>query len=286
MSVRYLRPHRLTEALDALATFGARASLLAGGTDLVVRMRRGISQPEAIIDLSLLQELRGIQRDNQHLSLGALVTYREIEQCRDLAEWAPVLLDACHAVGAPQIRSRGTIGGNVANASPAGDSLPPLYVLDASIQLVSRAGARSVPIAEFFTGPGKTVRRPDELIQSVRCRVFESGERGYFRKIGERQGMFIAKVSVASTLVAKGDVVQRCRIALGAVAPTVIRVPAAEEYLAGRRLTAEAAREAGRLAMEVSRPITDIRSTASYRRHLVRVLVERGLRGMAGTDAS
>ncbi len=281
MSLRYLRPRQLSAALEALADWRERARLLAGGTDLLVRMRQGVIEPEVIVDLSALQELRGIRRDHEAIWVGALTTYHEIERFHELATWAPVLQAACRELGAPQIRTRGTIGGNLGNASPAGDSIPPLYVLDAEVLLASVQGERWVPITGFFTGPGQTVRRPEELIQGVRFRPFEEGEQGYFFKIGQRRGMFIAKVSVAATMRLEGNQVANCRLALGAVAPTVIRVPSAEQFLAGHALTPAAMREAAQLAAEASRPITDIRSTAWYRRRLVAVLVERGLGAMA-----
>lgn len=280
MSTLYLRPQRLDDSLQELAKWGDRARLLAGGTDLLVRMRQGVVEPEVIIDLGALRDLSGIYLDKDQVSIGALTTYGDIERCRELATWAPVLLGASREVGAPQIRSRGTIGGNLANASPAGDSLPPLYVLDAVVHLISVQGERWVPVGEFFTGPGKTVRRPDELIRQIRFPAFEEGERGYFRKIGQRRGMFIAKVSVAATLILEEDTVRDCHIALGAVAPTVIRVQSAEQFIVGKKLTSEAIQKAGELAMETSRPISDIRSTARYRRRMVGVLVERSLRAL------
>ncbi len=273
----YQRPPSLREALAALAQWGAQARLLAGGTDLLIAMRRGLCRPEVVIDIGLLDELRGIRRDGEQVTIGALVTHSQIRYSADLAAWAPLLVQACREVGSAQIRNLGTLGGNLGNASPAADSLPALYALEAQVRLMSLSGARWISIAEFFTGPGKTARRPDELIAAVRFRALEPQHHSFFLKLGQRRALRVAKVSAAGIVAMTDDQVQACRLALGAVAPTVIRLPKAEALLAGHKLTSESVAAAAKMASELCTPIDDIRSTVAYRRHMAEVLIQRGL---------
>jgi CO/xanthine dehydrogenase FAD-binding subunit len=280
MPAHYLRPTDLDEALQALAEWRERGLVLAGGTDLLVKMRQGTVHPEAVIDVGAVAELRGVRRDGNRVTVGALTTHSQVEQSAELAAWAPLLRQACREVGSAQIRNRGTLGGNLGNASPAGDTLPALYALDAEVLLLCAGGERWLPVAEFFTGPGQTARQPHELIAAIRFRASEPGERSFFGKIGTRRAMRIAKASAAGAVLLEGCRVRRCCLALGAVAPTVVRASAAEAYLSGRCLSDEAIAEAARLAAQACRPITDIRSTATYRRHVVGVLVARGLQAI------
>ena len=277
--LRYLRPARVSDALRDLSEWGHQARVLAGGTDLLVRMRQGTVKPEVIVDIGAIEELRGVRHSSGYVAVGALTTHGEIEQSPELAAWARVLCNASREVGSAQVRNRGTLGGNLANASPAGDTLPALYVLDAEVHLLRVGGERWVPIADFFTGPGKTACQADELLAEVRFRPTEPGEKSFFRKIGQRRAVRIAKASAAGVMLLDGDIVRRCRVALGALAPTVIRLPLLEEYLTGRQLTPETIDWAAAIAGEACQPITDIRSTTAYRRHVAAVLVERGIRG-------
>ena len=281
MMPRFFRPKTLHEALELLALWSDRSKLLAGGTDLIVQMRKGNFRPEAIIDLSALQELRGITETAGILSIGALATYAEIVSSPLITAHAHILKQAAQTVGSAQIRSLGTIGGNLAHASPAGDSLPPLFVLNAEVRLISIQGERWIPINDFFIGAGQSVRKPDELIRDVRFRVPENAQIGYFHKIGQRQGLFIAKASVAVVLNLDKERIQDCAIALGAVAPTVIRVPQAEEFLINQKLTGDVIRKASQLTAKACSPITDIRSTDVYRRHVIEIITKRGLASLA-----
>lgn len=278
MEPAYLRPLSVNDALKELDAWKDRARLLAGGTDLLVRIRQGDEQPVAIIDISGIDELRKISRCNGYVELGALITFREIEQHQEgLKEWAPVLVSACRNVGSVQIRNIGTLGGNLGTASPAGDLIPALYVLEAEVHLLSSRCERWVAVSDFFDGPGSTVCMSDEMITGVRFRPMEEGEKSFFQKIGQRKAVTISKASAAGTILLKNSVVSCCCLAIGAVAPTVIRVPNAEKYLTGNRLNTETINHAGVLAAESCKPIDDIRSTISYRRHMIKVLVIRGL---------
>lgn len=274
----YIRPSQLNDALNALAKWGEGARMLAGGTDLLVQLRQDAIAPEAILDLTALDELRGVRLESGQAIIGALTTHTEIAESKALATWAPALVRACKEIGSVQIRNRGTLGGNIGNASPAGDTLPALYALDAKIHLVRAGGDRWVPISEFFLGPGQSVREATEIIAGVAFRPCGAEELGFFQKIGQRRAMRVAKASAAGILRVEGGVVEECRIALGAVAPTVIRAHSSEDFLIGRQLTSNVIERAASLAAQDCRPIDDIRSTSTYRRHIVRVLVKRGLR--------
>ena len=273
----YIRPHTLDEALRHLSDWGDRAHLLAGGTDLLVQMRSGESSPQCVIDISAVGELEGLRLVDDAVRIGALVTHSEISASRILKRRASVLADASAEVGSVQVRNLATLGGNIGNASPCADTVPALYVLDAEIHLASSEGDRWLPIAEFFTGPGESVRCPRELITAVRFPALEEEHLGFFQKIGQRRKMRVSKASVAGNVSLDDDTVTECRLALGSVAPTVIRATEAEDYLVGRPLSVETIDETAALASGATRPITDIRSTAEYRRRIIQVMVSRGL---------
>jgi CO/xanthine dehydrogenase FAD-binding subunit len=185
-------------------------------------------------------------------------------------------VDAARLVGSPQIRNRGTLGGNLANASPAGDSIPPLYVLDARVVLASADGTRAVPVAEFFTGPGQSLRAQHEIITAVELPV-NGKRRSVFMRLGQRQALAISKVSIAVSLVLADETVRDVRIALGAVAPTVVRARRAEDALHGHRLENSVITAACAAAEADASPISDLRSNAGYRRAMCRELLSRAL---------
>ncbi|MEX1162741.1 MAG: FAD binding domain-containing protein [Nitriliruptor sp.] len=271
------RPTDLDGALAAIAE-RPDAHVLAGGTDLVVEVNLGHRRPDAIVALRRVEELRRHELTDTHLELGATVTYATVE--RDLAELAPGLAMAARTVGSPQIRNAGTIGGNVGTSSPAGDTLPWLRALDAEVVLVSAAdGERIVPLADFITGPKRTIRRDDELIRAVRVPRVAGPQ--HVAKIGTRNAMVIAVASLA--IVVDTDA-RRVRVGLGSVGPVPLRATAAEDLVSDAldwdALTCDAdtVTAFARACSEASTPIDDHRSTAAYRRHAVGVLAARSLR--------
>lgn len=275
-----LLPTNLRQALEMKAEH-PRALPIAGGTDVMVDVNFGRVRPEAFIDVSRIPELRTWQRRDGALALGAGVPYARI--VAELADFIP-LVQASRSVGSPQIRTRGTVGGNLGTASPAGDALPVLAVYDAEIKLVSLRGARTLPWHDFLTGPKKTAIAPDELILEASWRVFRGA--GSFSKIGTRNAMVIAVAGLA--LVIDEDA-RAIRVALGSVGPTILRATAAEAFIA-RAFTEAGAwdgpraevdppviREFGRLVAAAARPIDDVRGTAAYRRRALEILAQRAL---------
>ena len=278
----FFRPATIGEAVRLMAD--KQPVLIAGGTDLMIRMHNGF-QPDAVMDLSGVDALRGISMHGNELVIGALTTHAELETDDAIREFATALWQAVRMVGSPQIRNMGTIGGNIANASPSADTLPALYVLDAKADVMSVSGRRIVPIAELFTGPKQTILRPDEIIGWVRIPVSDS-RASIYQRLGTRAALSISKVGVAvagDTETRDGGLcLNNCRIAMGAVAPTVIYAPTAMKAVEGQVLSAELIEQAARAAASDAKPIDDLRSTSVYRRTMVRVLTKRCLQGLAG----
>lgn len=261
----------LAQALDELDR-QPDAQLLAGGTDLMVEVNFGHRRPDHVVALRAVPELARAGVHNGVASLGACTTYARIEH-GELAAALPALAQASRTVGSPQIRAAGTIGGNLGTCSPAGDTLPVLAALDATVTLRSAAGARSMPVLDFMVGVKRTALEPGELVERVDLPVFD-GWQGY-AKVGTRNAMVIA---VASVCLAVGD--GAVRVALGSVGPTALRCRDAEAWLADehdatRPVPSDLAAEFGRRVAAEARPIDDHRSTAAYRRHAVGVLATR-----------
>ncbi len=278
MQFEYTKAASIEEALDLLAAGGGEAKVIAGGTDLLVNIQEGLESPPALIDIGGIADLKGIEEKDGIIELGSLVTHAEVLGSELLREKAPVLVSACSEVGAVQIRYRATIGGNIATASPSGDTVPAFYVLGARVAIRGGEGEREIAIEDFFTGVKRTVLEPGELIVKIRFPGMPESARSFFKKLGQRKALAIAKVSVAGYLDFKDGLVEEARIALGAVATTVIRAEKAEEALKGKELSDEVIEEAGRLTTEASKAITDIRSNAEYRDEMAGLLLTRGLK--------
>lgn len=278
-------PVSLAEAYELLADAdGDPWRPLAGGTDLMVTITGEIGEPPArVLDIWRIDELRGIRDEGDALVIGALTTYTDLRRSPDVARLLPVLAEAAATIGAAQIQNRGTIGGNVVNASPAGDTLPVLLALDAEVVLGSVRGERTVAATDFWPAYRATARRDDELV--LRIRVPLAADREVrFRKIGTRRAQAISKVVMALAWRAAGDDAPwtDVRLALGSVAATPIRATATEAALEGRQPTRETA-EAARAALEAElHPIDDVRSTADYRRAVAGRVLHRLIRDAGG----
>ena len=269
----------LKQAVALLTEHGASAKLLAGGTDLLVDLKASPHTPKVVIDVSRAADLRRIEMTADGLCIGAMVTHSEIMASSAVREHAPSLIDAAHTIGAVQTRNLGTLGGNLVTCVPSMDSGPALVALEAQVTVAGPEGSRRMPIGEFFVGPRKTILKPNELLVDVLVPKNNLGKPTDFLKFGLRKGQALALVNVAASvwIGAKKKVFMEPRIALGAVAPTVIRAPKAEAWLEGREVTPDAMAEAGRIAAAEARPISDFRASAEYRRDLIAVLTRRTL---------
>ena len=252
--------------------------VIAGGTDVLVRMQRGSFPAETLIDASRVGALRFIREEDERIHIGALTTYADMLSSARLKEAAPALVQAAATVGAPQTRYRGTLGGNIGNASPAGDTLPPLLALDAQVTLTRQAGERVLSLAQVLVGPGQTCLEPGEIIHSVTFNRLSRPSGAVFLKLGSRRGMAIAVVNVAVALVPTPEGrIAAARVALGAVAPTAVRCPHAEAALVGQVPSGAVFEAAAEAVQEDIAPISDIRGTAEYRRHAAGRLLKRAL---------
>ena len=279
------------DAIRLLAEQGGRARIVAGATDLMLELERGARKDvDTLIDITRIPGLARIHLDEDNvIHLGPLVTHNDAAASELIRTRAYPLARAAWEVGAPQIRNRATVAGNLITASPANDTITPLMALGASVTLLSTRGERTVPLSEFYTGVRKTVMQADELLVDISFPAMTKSQRGTFVKMALRRAQAISVVNAAVILDLRAGAVSSAAITLGAVAPTIIHAPEAESYLTGtlalagsarEKLTDEVIAEAARLAMESSRPIDDIRASAAYRREMVRVCVLRGLRNL------
>jgi carbon-monoxide dehydrogenase medium subunit len=281
-----VRAHDLGEALAALAKYGREAAVLAGGTDLNVLMRAGARQPRVVVAIGGIPGLRQLEDTDGKIRLGAALTHAEVASDPRLAPFQ-ALVRGASAVGSPQVRNVGTVGGNVANASPAGDLYPPLLAFGARVTLEAAASRREMDLDDFVKGPGLSSIAPAELVTGVSFDRPEGAFHSGFAKLGLRNAVAISVANCAIFATAQGGKFRDVRLACGAVAPRPMRMLAAEALLAGEQPTAELVEEAGRAASAECDPITDLRASATYRRHVVGVLVARVLeaawRDLAGT---
>jgi carbon-monoxide dehydrogenase medium subunit len=269
-------PETLDEALGHLANGNGAASVpLAGGTSLLVDIRARRETPETMIWLGKVPGLRGIEAANGEIVMGASTTVSDILHSNELGAAGASLVDSARVFGGQMVRNAATVAGNIACGSPAADLVPPLMALDAEVTLKSRSGARTLKLDEYFTGYKEDVRRKDELITEVRWKRPEPSSVDLFYKLGRRKGDAITVTGVAVSLTAAKGKCTRARIALGAVAPVVIRARQAESMLEGEALSASLIEAAAQQAAEESSPIDDVRASAEYRIHTVEVLTRR-----------
>lgn len=273
----YFAPTTYQEALKLLAQYGKDARLVAGGTDLILEMERGVRQPSVLIDITRLPDLDSIWQDDKGMiHLGPLVTHNHVLASPLCVEQAYPLAQACLGVGSAQLRNRATVAGNLITASPANDTITPLWALDAYVVLESAVrGARALTFDQFFQGVRQTALEPDEMLTDIVFAPLAENERGIFLKLGLRRAMAIAVVNVAVVLTFDGDRIERARIALGSVAPTIVRAAEAESLLAGQALDDSVIDQAAELAVSAASPISDVRGSAAYRQKMIYTLTRR-----------
>jgi xanthine dehydrogenase iron-sulfur cluster and FAD-binding subunit A len=280
----YHMPETLQEALGLLARERDACRVIAGGTDLILELERGVRRQQVLVDITRIPGLDEISLSGGLLRFGPLVTHNQVAGSAEAVAGAYPLARACWEVGAPQIRNRATVAGNLVTASPANDTITPLWAMDARVVLASQArGERTLPFDEFYLGVRRTALRDDEMLVRIEAPALRSTERGTFVKLGLRRAQAISVVNVAAVVDFEADapdgacMARSARIALGAVAPTIVRAAAAEAYLAGKELTGDVIAHAAGLAAKAARPISDIRAEAWYRTEMVRVLTGRAL---------
>jgi CO/xanthine dehydrogenase FAD-binding subunit len=274
----YHAPGSWDEAVALMSEHGPDARPLAGGTDLMIQLERRQITPQHIISLARIPRWDALTM-NGDLTLGAGTTYRQLEKTPALYHRHTALIDAARQIGGVQVRNVATVAGNFCNASPAADAVLPLLVMDAALHLYGPRGARTVPAAEFITGPNQTVLAEDELLREIHVPALPERTATVFLKAGRRRVMEISMVAAAVrvTLAPDGDLCQTARIAVGAVAPAPLRARDSETLLEGRRFTPELIRAAAQLAIQAIAPISDVRASADYRRHLTEVMVRQAL---------
>ncbi len=276
----YHHPDSVKAALGLLG--GPNTRLIAGGTDLLLDMQRGVApQVDTLVDISRIAGLDEISFDGDTFRIGCLVTHNQVASSMLIHEHALPLAQACFEVGSPQLRNRATVAGNLVTASPANDTITPLRALDAELELTSEEGTRVVSLDDFHTGVRKTVLKPSELVIAVTFRALGPDRRGVFAKLGLRRAQAISVVHATVVLGFKGDVVNEAHIMLGSVAPTIVRARSAEAVLVGNHLRPEEISAAAAVAATDVSAIDDIRASGAYRSRQVSVIVQRALQTLA-----
>lgn len=275
----YINASSIDEVLQVLDERKERARIVAGSTDLILEMEKGVRKGiDTLIDVTRIPQLNRISLDEDGvLHLGPLVTHNACVGSKLLREYALPLVLAAWEVGSPQIRNRGTVAGNLITGSPANDTITPLMALDAQVTLRSKSGERVVPLRDFYTGVRRTVMQPDEMLVEISFAGLKPNQKGNFIKFALRRAQAISLLNVAMVLTLDGDIVQDARITLGAVAPTIIHAERAEAFLVGKKLDQKTIRQTAELALESARPISDVRGSAAYRKTMVRVITGRAL---------
>ena len=276
----YRKVVHIKEAVEAISGSKGSSILMAGGTDLLIKLKEGMIRPARVIDLKGIPDIDGVAVSEKEMSVGALTTMRALETSPLVLAKTPLLAQAAAKLGSVQVRHRATIGGNLCNAAPSAETAPALLALEAKAEIFGKSGARTVDLYDFFTGPGETVLGEGEILTYLKIPLNGNGNPrgGVYYKLSARKAMDIAFVGVAVLLqVGEKGLIKKARIALGAVAPTPLRVFSVEKILEGRPLDDAAVEEAAKSAMEACRPISDLRASAEYRREMVGQLCRRGL---------
>src|SRR5579859_7465266 len=273
----YRAPASLADALDILRDRGDDAKVMAGGQSLIPLLKLRFAQPALVVDIGRLPNLSGIRRQDGHLSIGALTRHVEVERSTELKSMLPILPEAAHWIADPLVRNRGTLGGSICHADPSGDWGSVMLALDAELVAHSRKGDRTIRAADFFAGPFTTALRPDEILTEIRIPLAKRRSGGAYNKLERKVGDF-ATVAVATYVELDGDKVAKAGIGMTSVGDKNLKAAAAEKALVGREATDEVIAEAARQAAAAAEPKADIRGSVEYKKDVVRVFVQRGLK--------
>ena len=285
MRFQYLEPQTIEEAVSLLAKYGGEAKVIAGGTDLINLIRMKTIRPNYVVDIGRISGLDHVRYDDDGaLSIGALTTLRTLETSNDVKHCHPVIAQAAGQLGSVAIRNVGTVGGNLCHASPAADTAPSLIALGTEVRIVGPAGERTVALEDFFTGPGRTVLQRGEILAEICVPPMPPDTKGVYLKHASRGAADLAIVGVAVIATLDGGCCRNVKIVLGAVAPMPIRARNAERVLEGKEINDAVIEQAARAAAAESRPITDVRASADYRREMVKVFTQWAIRRAIGKE--
>lgn len=278
----YLAPQSIKEAMSLLNQYREEGTIVAGGTDLLVRMKNGECSPDVLVNLHNIKELDYIRyAEEEGLEIGALTVVGDLAKSLIVQDRYGVLAQAAAILGTPSIRRMATVCGNLSNAAPSADMAPALLVLNAKLKIMAKDTTKKINLVDFFTGPGKTALKPGEMVTAVLVPEMPPGSSAVYLKQSRCKGSDLAIVGVAALVVMDGDVVKEVKIALGAAAPVPLRAIEAEKILRGKKLKEKLLEEAGQVAAKQASPIDDIRSSAEYRTKLVLTLVKRAIKEAA-----
>lgn len=281
--VEYLTPKTIEEACSLALKYKEQAKIIAGGTDLLIQMKHKEVLPKYIINVrGILGHDYIIHDEKAGLRIGALATIRSIEVSQLIQQKFPILAQAASKLGTWQIRNRATMSGNLVTAATSADTIPALMVLEAKLKLVATGGERSIPIENFFTGPGQTVLRPEEILVEIEIPNLSPRTGGVYIKHTVRKALDLAIIGVAALVTVDGDTLSDVKIALGTAAPTPMRAKRAEGVLKGKKISKELLQEAGQAAVDESSPRDSLRASADYRRKIIKVLVARAIEQAVG----
>jgi len=276
---QYFAPQKIEEALEILSRYESEIKIIAGGTDLLVQYFDRLYEINHWLDLKNIKELKDIRINKNQIEIGAMVTHTQLENSEDIKKYYPVLSQAAADIGSPQIRNRGTIGGNIVNASPAGDLLAPLMAYDAQFRLLSMQGEKIVPAEEFFIGPKKTILEPAQLLTQIILPLPSERTYGSWIKIGKRKALIVATITLALAVEMAEDnkTVKDVRTCLGSVAPTPIEIKEVKKMMAGKNFNQLNFAELGRIVEDKISPIDDIRGTREYRKDVAKKIMIKAL---------
>jgi len=276
---QYFAPQKIEEALEILSRYESEIKIIAGGTDLLVQYFDRLYEINHWLDLKNIKELKDIRINKNQIEIGAMVTHTQLENSEDIKKYYPVLSQAAADIGSPQIRNRGTIGGNIVNASPAGDLLAPLMAYDAQFRLLSMQGEKIVPAEEFFIGPKKTILEPAQLLTQIILPLPSERTYGSWIKIGKRKALIVATITLALAVEMAEDnkTVKDVRTCLGSVAPTPIEIKEVKKMMAGKNFNQLDFAELGRIVEDKISPIDDIRGSREYRKDVAKKIMIKAL---------